>query len=477
MAKNTTESNNFDFIDEKAVQTGKNESIKGMNINFLNVSLTLITALMFCFVLMISNSVTGRFKDVQKSISKFIVCEQCSKTIKESSNNLTELARLFVISHDFSYARKYLEEINLGKSQERAMKKMQAVCSEKDFAYQRLQIAMSQASSLERMELYAMKLCAVYLGEESVPDDIKAYFSKIKLRPHDASLDREKIHDAAIENLFGNGYLIYKTRINENCNLTIESIQQQVQDELGENSTKLGKNISRLRLLFFSLLIVNILIFVVLGFFVLIPLKKFQNSIKRDEKLKLIGATEFKSIAQSYNAIYDTKKLSENPSHAKSEYDSLTGILNRRAFDKICDESSKKSESIALLLIDLDDFKQINEKYGHSGGDTVLQEVAKVLKCTFRQEDYIARIGGDEFAILLTNFKVSSSGSIISKVNFVNKTIEVIKDSIKPVSISVGMAYSIVGYTDILYKQAYKALCRVKDSGKKGCKFYAPSMR
>jgi diguanylate cyclase (GGDEF)-like protein len=90
---------------------------------------------------------------------------------------------------------------------------------------------------------------------------------------------------------------------------------------------------------------------------------------------------------------------------AAARTDSLTGLLNRRAFDEQLQAETSRSnrtgEPFALLLGDVDHFKQINDRYGHAAGDDALQRVADLLQHTARQVDTVARIGGEEFALIL----------------------------------------------------------------------------
>lgn len=446
--------------------SGKKPS--GININLLNTFFTVLTAFVFCFILIISANVNRRFNAVKDAIDKFIVCEQSSKMIKEGANNLTEQARLFVISQDPKYAEAYLEEVDVARSQENALHNLEKVCSEKDLALQRLKVALTQAESLTNMELYAIRLGYEAMGAGDMPERILA----IQLSAADSALTTEELRTTAINNLFGEGYLLYKTRINENCNLTVSNIEQQIKDELSINADELGENISRLRMLFLALLVVNVLIFIAFGYLVIFPLEKFKRAIEQDEKLTVIGSLEFKNLAQSYNAIYELKLQNQRILLRKADYDALTGILNRRAFDQICQSSAEKKQNIALLLIDLDNFKYINDNYGHAGGDTVLKELARTLSEAFRKEDYIARIGGDEFAAILPDFNPEAANIIKSKIAAVNESLSHMKDGIKPVSISVGAAFSTVGFNDELYKNADKALYVVKEKGKRGCEVY-----
>ena len=446
----------------------RKHTITGINIQFLDVFFIVVTVIVFCFILIISNAVRNRFNAVEKAINKFITCEQSSELIKESANYLTDQARLFVVTHKTEYVNAYLEELNVKKRQSQALAKLEEVCSEKDLALQRLKIALERGQSLINMELYAIRLAYSLLDTDLIPEQIR----EIQLRSIDSNASPEKIQQTALNNLFGEGYLIYKTRINENCRLTIAAIEEQIKNELNINSNELGSNISRLRILFLALLILNVILFISFAYLIILPLEKFKTSIANDERLNVIGSLEFKRLAESYNEIYDLKAQNEKSLLRKAEYDALTGILNRRAFDQICHASSEKHQQIALLLIDMDNFKYINDNYGHSGGDTALQELARILSETFRTDDYIARIGGDEFAAILPQCTKSASNIIKQKILTINEKLVNIKDNIKPVSISVGVAYSDEGFNEDLFKKADKALYIVKEKGKRGCEIY-----
>lgn len=446
----------------------KYHSVTGVKIQFLDIFFIVITAIAFCFILVVSATVNNRFHAVENAIDKFIICEKSSELIKESSNYLTDQARLFIVTHKEEHALAYLKEINETRRQQKALESLELVCSEKDLALQRLRITLEQSQSLINMELYAIMLGYKASGISKVPKQI----SEIKIRPLDENLSSEKLWQTALSNLFGDGYLIYKTRINENCRLTIAAIEQQIQNELKIKASELGSNINRLRALFFFLLIVNVLLFVAFAYLIIRPLEKFKEAIDNDEKLNVIGSLEFKQLAESYNEIYSIKAQNEKSLLRKAEYDALTGILNRRAFDQICSSSFEKHQPIALLLIDLDNFKFINDNYGHSGGDTALKELARILSETFRTDDYIARIGGDEFAAILPSCSMAAANIIKQKILTVNEKLVKIKDGLKPVSISVGVAFSDIGYTDELFKKADKALYIVKEHGKRGCAIY-----
>jgi len=90
---------------------------------------------------------------------------------------------------------------------------------------------------------------------------------------------------------------------------------------------------------------------------------------------------------------------------ARAEIDPLTDILNRRGFERALkrslDHAKRYESNAALIYLDLDDFKSVNDRHGHAAGDAVLKAVAAVLMRHVRASDVVARLGGDEFAVLL----------------------------------------------------------------------------
>src|SRR5690606_3344392 len=92
-----------------------------------------------------------------------------------------------------------------------------------------------------------------------------------------------------------------------------------------------------------------------------------------------------------------------------SEHDALTPLPNRRAFDARLDQVARNAQAsgteAALLLIDIDYFKHVNDTLGHAAGDTLLRAIAERLRKSVRGDDFVARIGGDEFAVILPDLR------------------------------------------------------------------------
>lgn len=164
----------------------------------------------------------------------------------------------------------------------------------------------------------------------------------------------------------------------------------------------------------------------------------------------------------------------------KSEIDPLTGLYNRESTISRIMECIKDSGALhnhALLFIDLDHFKQVNDQLGHPFGDTVLQKIAEMLKLLFRKDDVIGRIGGDEFLILLKN--VSSQEDAKKRASMIFQTVplyQVEQEKELFITCSVGGAmYQGDGKSfETLYREADQALYCAKKKGRNTIVFYEP---
>lgn len=182
-------------------------------------------------------------------------------------------------------------------------------------------------------------------------------------------------------------------------------------------------------------------------------------------------------------ALTTTQRLKDaydNMTHL-ANHDSLTGLPNRRLLDEFLDQtihSAKRDNThSAMLYLDLDDFKQVNDTFGHHEGDRLLIIVAERLIQSIRESDTIARIGGDEFIILLRNTrKLSDVKATVHKIQA--SIAEPIKLSKNEVKISTSIGITMIPKDgidpDILMKNSDLALYECKKRGRNTFKFYDP---
>lgn len=158
-----------------------------------------------------------------------------------------------------------------------------------------------------------------------------------------------------------------------------------------------------------------------------------------------------------------------------SNIDGLTGIYNRRHFDERLVQEfkrhSRKDQHFSVVLMDIDNYKEINDNYGHLSGDIVLQEIAKFLRLALREQDIVARYGGDEFAVILPETGKEGAVTVLSRIarDIASRSFPAASgETVPKVTISAGVSsYPVDGLTpEDLVSQADEALYRAKKGGR-----------
>lgn len=152
-----------------------------------------------------------------------------------------------------------------------------------------------------------------------------------------------------------------------------------------------------------------------------------------------------------------------------SSHDALTGLLNRKAFmeelNKLLKKTSVTDKNFALIFSDLDDFKRVNDEYGHEAGDELLRSVAGRFRQSVKKGDIVARFGGDEFAFIIRDLKKSADVHFIAQriVDYLHQPAKVGVHSLQ-ISISLGIAMpeAVSGTAESLLKNADQAMYRAK---------------
>lgn len=181
--------------------------------------------------------------------------------------------------------------------------------------------------------------------------------------------------------------------------------------------------------------------------------------------------------AELLSSVEEMHKLKEELSNAKREaaIDGLTGVFNRRAFDKRLTELISTSDGLAsgfcLLLLDVDNFKRINDSFGHIVGDKVLSEFSKQIGRLTRRSDFIARYGGEEFSILLPGTRITNAFTVAENIRATLERVRLRRSSsgeaLGAVTVSVGVAcYRGGEAAEQFIARADKALYRAKRLGR-----------
>jgi len=198
----------------------------------------------------------------------------------------------------------------------------------------------------------------------------------------------------------------------------------------------------------------------------------WNNKVLKDQKREIIGIL-------SVGLDITEKKKADEFIRQMAYHDTLTGLPNRKLFqERLTQEiarAKRKNEIVALMFLDLDGFKIINDTYGHEIGDQVLCEVAQRLEIVKRESDTASRIGGDEFTIL-----VSGMNTTEDTLKIAQRILDAIREPIKidghtlTISASLGISFHPVNGTDpeTLLKRADEAMYAAKNMGKNTFRVY-----
>lgn len=163
--------------------------------------------------------------------------------------------------------------------------------------------------------------------------------------------------------------------------------------------------------------------------------------------------------------------------------DYLTGLANRRAFFEAAQQELQRSQALprptAVVVVDADHFKSINDNHGHPGGDAVLRHLAAILGETFREVDVVARIGGEEFAVLLPSTDLARAAVVAERLRAAVAARPAFIDGRQVAcTVSAGVAATMdgIGGVDLLLKQADQALYAAKRAGRNRVERWRPEL-
>ncbi|MEA3371298.1 MAG: diguanylate cyclase [Campylobacterota bacterium] len=201
---------------------------------------------------------------------------------------------------------------------------------------------------------------------------------------------------------------------------------------------------------------------------------------EKDNKVKIkigdkdyyfsITASEISDDSGDYSVVLSDITLAETYKHELENLtvtDALTGIGNRRYFHQKMQEEisrAKRNETpLSVIMFDIDYFKSVNDKYGHDVGDEVLREYTKLIAFSLRETDVFARIGGEEFIIILPNVTKEDAMKLAEKFR---SEVEVYK-KVVPITMSFGVTEYIKGEDiEFIFKRVDSALYRAKEAGR-----------
>lgn len=438
---------------------------KGISVQLVAIiGIVLVTALS-CFAIVTVFQVLDAVGNSQTINDQYTECRTAAEEMLEASDLLTAQSRMYVVTGDIRYLQKYLEELTVDDRRGQAITVLRENLQE-GTALDEVNTALDLSNELAETELHAMKLAAAAYEDEVAMQ----LLSTIELDAKDESMPTGQKLIAAEEAVLGVNYEAQKLHIDEHIERGIAEFIDTYLQKRQDGEALFTMLLNRMIIVIVASMIVELIAGLCTIVLVIRPLSSFVTRIRRDDPLVPSGASEMRYFADAYNVMYEANSKKTAGLRYAAEHDALTGLSNRGAFD---DFMAANHERIALLLIDVDHFKLINDQYGHKMGDDVLKKVANALLTTFRSSDVPCRFGGDEFAVIMTRIDNKHRDVVVERITGVRELLEDGSDGMPLVTISVGAAFSGDAKDENeLFQHADAALYQVKESGRNGLVFH-----
>ncbi len=456
------------FTEQKSPDAEQAEQLKGVSIRTINIVI-IIASCLLTFILLFSTARTIQgYEQAQEYTNRYILSQQDAAALQTGSDYLTAQVRAFVMTGSRANLDNYFEEVHETRRRDKAVEDIDTLL-QGDETERYLSAALEYSNQLMGIEYYAMKLRAEAMGwsDSELPEELRG----IELSAEDRALSaQEKIEKGSLM-LFDETYQSYKDRINENVSQCTDTLIEETSDQHAQSSQKLLGLLYSQSILIGTLLLGLLTLVILSNRFIIRPLQSCVEHIRNHEPLPMNGSSELRFLSHTYNVMYERSMQHQDKLSYEASHDALTGLYNRSFFENL--RRSSDQENIAMMIVDFDYFKEINDTYGHDTGDLMLQKLSRVLTRSFRAEDRICRIGGDEFAVVMVNADSGMKDLIRRKIKQANDIMADTSDGLPAASISVGVAFSDrENPTDDIFKDADTALYKVKKAGRADCAFY-----
>ena len=440
----------------------------GVSLRRLNVIMAIIGILASIALFIAMDRTTKIHQQTQELTKEFFSWRSDAYDMQIASDYLTEQIRCFAVTGEWRYLTNYFSEAKEAQRREHALSELEEKLG-KTKTLTDLSAAMDDSVKLMDLEYYAGRLTIESFGLDL--SEAPAEIQGVTLTAEDEKLSALEKRERAHALLFGEEYRVQKESISAHMQECLKDLMVDIDCEQDKVARTMKEQVQIEHVLTVVLIVIMLGTMILVAWTVFRPLRIGVDMIRNEKDIPLKGAYEVRFLAKTYNLMFQSSLKSQEKLAYEATHDNLTGLYNRRGYDFLIQNIDW--ETSALILLDLDDFKKVNDEHGHDVGDIVLKRAANAIMKSFRSQDFVCRIGGDEFAVIMVHSYVGLTDLIRRKVDTMNEVLAQGDETIPSVTVSVGVAF---GHQDqekeALFKQADEALYRAKDMGKRGIAFY-----
>ena len=452
----------------QALRRAKEE---GLSLKTTSVLMIIITVLITVGLLISGIRAFRSFRDMEKSTDDYIKLEEAAAELLSASDYLTEEAQCYTVIGDRVHVDNYFMEAESVRRRDHAIAVMETNLPDSP-ALAKLKDGMADSVSLMDREYYAMRLIMEAQGDTDLPKAVK----NVELSEADSALDPDQKTALARQIVHDTTYYEQNDRIHTDMAECVEVLKTSTRGTQQQMTDRFRRDLLIMAALVLILSVAVFLMMWLTRHLGVNPVLRAVDHIKKDQKIPIVGASEFRYLAGTYNVMYNAYKKSIENLNFKASHDELTGVYNRAGYELI--RTSVDMGSTAMLLFDADTFKGINDTFGHETGDLVLKKISSALKNNFRSDDYICRIGGDEFVVFMVHISKDPYSLIENKVIRINQELSNVADGLPPITLSAGVSFDPDNEDPAeMFRQADIALYYVKDNGRNGCCFYTDELK
>ena len=410
------------------------ERLPAVSLSRAEVVTVVLAILVAVSLIFSSRSTAQRRKDLDAANESYILAQQAATDLEVGSDYLTENVRDFVNTGEITYYNNYFEELEVTKRRDHAVE---------------------------------LTFFSHGVAEDELPEQMRG----VVLTAEQEAMSPEEKQKAAEELVYGDAYSGYKEQIMGHATACTDALIQSASDLRAQATQARNTTLAVQELCTLALVLIIVgFVFFVVGW-VRLPLGRMVDRMRHRETVEPVGAKELRFVSETYNSIFEDNRKKFERLNYRSMHDALTGLFNRKAYDIMRREMDLTC--MALLLVDVDKFKSVNDTYGHDVGDMVLVRVAEVLGESFRSTDLVFRLGGDEFVVIMSNVSSSAREAVRQTIEHANVMLQTPIDDLPPISLSVGVAFADRKNPDgDIFKDADTALYRMKEQGRNGCVIY-----